>query len=81
MLLFSHGDMLMVLKIVNKKKIFLFYFHIFYLGLPITYHINVKYLKYKARKDVNIASFYCQTDALQMSDMFNLMSVSGLYQS
>ena len=42
------------------------------------YHINVKYLKYNARKEVNIASFSCQTDALHISDMFKLMSVSGL---
>ena len=64
-------------------KLFLFYFHFYtvYIGIPIKYHINVKYLKYNARKGVNIASFSCQTDALHMSDMFKLMSVSGLYQS
>ena len=70
--------MLMVLKIVNKRS---YFYLIFYPGLPIIYHYNVKYLKYNARKDVNIASFSCQTDALHMSDMFKLMSVSGLYQS
>ena len=64
----------------HKEKLFLFYFH-FYSGLPLKYHINVNYLKFDARKVVNIASFPCQADALQPSDMFKLISVSGLYQS
>ena len=51
------------------KSYFSFSF-IFYSGLPIKYHINVKYLKCDARKYVNIASFPCQADTLQMSDMF-----------
>ena len=67
--------------IVDKKRSYFSIILIFYPGLHIKYHINVKYLNFDARKDVDIASFPCQADALQMFDMFTLMSVSGLYQS
>ena len=67
--------------ILDKKRSYFSVIFIYYPGLPIKYHINVKFLKFIARKDVNIASYPCQADALQMYDMFKLMSMSGLYLS
>ena len=55
---------------VDKKISYFSFIFILYSGLPVKHHINVKYLKVDARKDT-----------LQMSDMFKVMSVSGLYQS
>ena len=67
----------MVLKIVDKKRSY-FSFH-FYLGLPIKYDINVKYLKYNARKEVNIASFSCRTDAFDSTETPTFLAFTRLF--